>query len=141
MAFLAQECFGVDSFKVPTELYNYLAPNRWNHWGSSIPNRYDYDVHSNLLSWKRTILSQLLSSRTLTRLADDELRADEGADVYTSAEMIETLTNAIFKEILDGANAAKGEGKATVTISSQRRALQRLYLSYLLDFATRSMRF
>ncbi len=136
MAFLAQECFGVDSFKVPTELYNYLAPNRWNHWGSSIPNRYDYDVHSNLLSWKRTILSQLLSSRTLTRLADDELRADEGADVYTSAEMIETLTNAIFKEILDGANAAKGEGKATVTISSQRRALQRLYLSYLLDFAT-----
>lgn len=137
MAFLAEECFGVNSFKVPGEIYNYLAPNRWNHWGSSIPNRYDYDVHSNILAWERTILSQLLSSRTLARLADDELRADEGADVYTSAEMIETLTNAIFKEILDASNAVKSEeGKATITITSPRRALQRLYLTNLLDFAT-----
>ena len=136
MAFLAENCFGVDSFNVPSELYNYLAPNRWNHWGSELPTRYDYDVHANILSGQNAILNRLTSDSTLGRLADSALRVGPDEDVYTSAELLDTLSGAIFKEINDAANGLGGDGEVNLSIKSVRRALQRSYVSKLAGFAT-----
>ena len=55
--FLLENCFGVNSFKIPNQLFDYLAPNRWSHWGSSVPSRYDYDVHANILAMQTSILT------------------------------------------------------------------------------------
>ena len=50
----------------PPELYNHLASTRWKHWGSDVPLRSDYPVHDVIAMWQDRILSQLLSSLTLT---------------------------------------------------------------------------
>ncbi len=140
MELLCKEAFGVDSYKIPENMFNYLAPNRWNHWGSSIPDRYDTDVHASILAWQTSLLNRILSSTTLSHLADGELRVAAGEDVFTSAEMIDSLGGAIFKEIADAAAEAKarkeGQEAKKLTISSTRRNLQRVYLSRLADFAT-----
>ena len=137
MDFLAENCFGVNAYKIPSELYDYLAPNRWHHWGSNIPSRYDYDVHANLLAMQNNILSQLLSNSTLGRLADAELRVKEGEDVFTSAELLQKLDAAINQEINDAVKALKDnkEGKVEVKIASNRRNIQRSFLDRLVDAA------
>ncbi len=133
--FLAVHCFGVDAYKIPKELFDYLAPNRWLHWGSSVPSRYDYDVHANILSMQTTILNQLLSSSTLGRLADAEMRVPDGEDVFSSAELLDKLDSAIYQEINDAVKTLKEnpEGKVEVKISSTRRNLQRVYLQKLIS--------
>ncbi|MCF0234108.1 MAG: zinc-dependent metalloprotease, partial [Thermoguttaceae bacterium] len=140
MALLNEKVFGVNSYDLPQQIFNYLAPNRWYHWGSTVPSRYDTDVHATILSWQTSILSTLLSTTTLSHLADAELRVAPGEDVFTSAEMIESLTDAIFKEITESANAAnnrkEGETPAATQIKSTRRNLQRAYLDRLVSFAT-----
>ncbi|MBR5759986.1 MAG: zinc-dependent metalloprotease [Thermoguttaceae bacterium] len=140
MAFLKENVFSKDSYKVPPQLFNYLAPNRWYHWGSSIRDRYDSDVHATILGWQSSVLAQLLSNLTLSHLADAEIRVPEGEDVFTSAEMLDTLSDAIFQEIFDAAKAIdeNKDAKASVVISTQRRNLQRYYFSRLCSFATNS---
>lgn len=138
--FLAENCFGVNAYKIPSELFDYLAPNRWRHWGSNIPARYDYDVHANLLAMQTAILNQLLAQSTLGRLADAEYRVKEGEDVFTSAELLEKLDGAIYQEINDAVKALKEnkEGKVEVKISSSRRNLQRSFLDKLIAAANAS---
>ncbi len=140
MAFLKENVFSKDSYKVPPQLFNYLAPNRWYHWGSSIRNRYDSDVHATILGWQSSVLSQLLSSLTLSHLADAEIRVPEGEDVFTSAEMLDTLSDAIFQEVFDAAKAIdeNKDAKTSIVISTQRRNLQRDYLGRLCSFANNS---
>ena len=138
--FLLENCFGVNSFKIPNQLFDYLAPNRWSHWGSSVPSRYDYDVHANILAMQTSILTQLLANSTLGRLADAEMRVAEGEDVFTSAELLEKLDGAIFQEINDAVKALKegGDGKVEIKISSTRRNLQRTFLEKLISAANGS---
>ena len=137
MAFLKENVFSKESYKIPPQLFNYLAPNRWRHWGSPVLSRYDADVHATILSWQNSVLSQLLNSVTLSHLADAEIRVPEGEDVFTSAEMLDTLSDAIFQEIFDAAKAIdeKNDEKATIVISTQRRNLQRAYFARLCSFA------
>lgn len=138
--FLLENCFGVNSFQIPNQLFDYLAPNRWNHWGSDIPVRYDYDVHANILAMQTTILNQLLANSTLGRLADAEMRVADGEDVFTSAEMLDKLDKAIFQELNDAVKALKenGDGKVEIKISSTRRNLQRTFLDRLISAANAS---
>ncbi|MBQ9874299.1 MAG: zinc-dependent metalloprotease [Thermoguttaceae bacterium] len=140
MAFLVENALGKDSYKVPQQLFNYLAPNRWRHWGSSVPMRYDNDVHSTILAWQSAVISQLFSSLTLSHLADAEIRTPEGEDVFTSAEMTESVSNAVFQEIYEAAKALEEnkDAKIAVTISTQRRNLQRYYFDRLASFADSS---
>lgn len=138
MNFLRQNVFSKDSYKIPPQLFNYLAPNRWMHWGSSINDRYDADVHATVLAWQSAVLSNLLNTTTLSHLADAEIRVPEGEDVFTSAEMVGTLSDAIFQEIFDAANeiGANKDAKPALVISTQRRNLQRNYFNRLCDFVT-----
>lgn len=140
LAFLAKDCFGSEAFQIPSELFDYLAPNRWMHWGSNVPSRYDYDVHANVLAMQTSILNQLLSSSTLGRLADAEMRVPEGEDVFTSAEMISTLNEAIFSEWHAVSKGLKenAEGRVEMKLASTRRNLQRAYLQRLSSFALSS---
>ncbi|MEX1224951.1 MAG: zinc-dependent metalloprotease, partial [Pirellulales bacterium] len=83
--------------------------------------------------WQDRILQQLLSSLTLTRMHDSELRVPVDQDAFTTAELLERLTNSIFEEV----NEVKA-GKYTTrkpAISSMRRNLQRSYLKKLSDLA------
>jgi hypothetical protein len=75
----------------------------------------------------------LLSSLTLARLHDSELKASADVDALTTAELIERLTKAVYSEV----DTVK-EGEFTnrkPAISSLRRNLQRRYLQRMSQLA------
>jgi len=133
LTLLEQEVLSDKPFAFPPQLYNQLASSNWRHWGADIPLRKDIAVHEVILMWQATILDQLLSSYTLERIHDGELKTPADQDALTTAELLDRLTNAVFAEV-----KATPEGNYTErkpAISSVRRNLQRTYLQMLSNLA------
>ncbi len=97
---IEEQVFSDKPFSFPPELYNQLAATRWYHWGSDMPNRVDYAIHEVIGMWQDRILSQLLSSLTLERMHDAELKVPADQDAMTTAELISSLTNSIYSEVV-----------------------------------------
>ena len=130
---LGEKVFSDKPFAFPPELYNYLASTRWNHWGVREPERLDFAVHDVILMWQQRVLDQLLSSLTLKRLHDSELKVPANQDVLTVAELIDSLSKSIFSD-LDGLKPGDYTNRKPA-ISSVRRNLQRVYLKRLSSLA------
>ncbi len=129
LGLLEENVFADKPYEFPPELYNALGWSNWNHWGKEPASRKDFGVHNTVLMWQERVISQLLSSTTLERLHDGEMRVSADADVLTTAELIERLTKSIFSEV-----ETVKEGDYTTrkpAISSLRRNLQRSYLKSL----------
>jgi hypothetical protein len=114
----------------PPEVLNSLASTRWSHWGMREPRRLDYPVHGQIEQWQSAILSQLLSTSTLARLHDSELKESADNDAYTLAEHLRTLVDALFSEWRDLPRAGDYTNRKPY-ISSLRRNLQRTALKRL----------
>ncbi|MGL4514920.1 MAG: zinc-dependent metalloprotease [Lacipirellulaceae bacterium] len=130
---LEDEVLSDRPFSIPPSLYNELAPSRWDHWGVEVVERTDYPVHMVILMWQDRVLDQALGSLTLTRVHDTELKVPADQDALTTAELIERVANASFREVKDFK-----EGEYTTrkpAISSLRRNLQRSVLARLLRMA------
>jgi hypothetical protein len=130
---LEEQVFSDSPFNFPPELYNHLAASHWSHWGTNLPKRADYPAHEVILMWQDMILRQVISSLTLTRLHDSELKVPADEDALTTAELLHRLTSSIFSET---ESLGKEEGEVEYTnrkpaISSLRRNLQRAYLRHL----------
>ena len=79
--------------------------------------------------WQNRVLNQLLSSTTLTRIHDSELKVPAEDDAFTTAELISDLSDMIYSEVDE-----LEEGDYTTrqpAIHSLRRNLQRNYLERL----------
>ncbi|HIK06943.1 MAG TPA: zinc-dependent metalloprotease [Trichormus sp. M33_DOE_039] len=125
LAKLQEYVFAEDAFTFSPQLLNQLAPSRWEHWGSFVPNnRLDYPIHERILQFQSGILRSLLDSDRLHRLRDIELKnpTDQALSI---PELFDTLQTGIWTEIL-----ATAQPKP---ISSIRRSLQREYLNILLE--------
>ncbi len=112
--------------KYDPQLLNSLAATRWRHWGINEPRRIDYPIHENVSQMQNRILAQLLSSLTLSRLQDGEVKVAANEDAYTMAEHLKLLTDAVFTEL--NAPPAGEYTNRTAYISSYRRNLQRTTL-------------
>ncbi|QHG15468.1 zinc-dependent metalloprotease [Nostoc sp. ATCC 53789] len=122
---LQEYIFAENAFSFSPQLLNQLAPSRWEHWGSSVPNnRLDYPIHENILKFQSAVLRSLLDSDRLNRLQDIELKTLPG-EALSIPELFDTLQTGIWTEVL-----TPGELKP---ISSIRRSLQREYLNILLE--------
>ncbi|MEK6238104.1 MAG: zinc-dependent metalloprotease, partial [Planctomycetales bacterium] len=130
---LEEQVFNDKPFQFPAELYNHLASTRWYHWGARPTTRVDYPIHEYILLWQNRILSQLLSSTMLERLHDSELKIPADQDAFTAAELLERLTEAVFKEV--GVLKPGNYTNRKPAISSLRRNLQREYLRRLSTLA------
>jgi hypothetical protein len=133
LALLEEQIFSDKPFNFPPDFYNHLASSKWNHWGTMSPLRADLPVHEVIAMWQDRILSQLLSSLTLERLHDSELRVPADQDALTTAEVIERLTKAIFAET-ETLQAGEFTNRKPA-VSSLRRNLQRNYLKRLSQLA------
>jgi len=134
MALVSDQVFSDEPFQFDPELYNKLAPSHWNHWGTNFDIRGDYPIHDTISRWQSTILSRLFSSTTLERMHDAELKVPSDQDAFTTAEMIESLTDSIFSE-LDSLEEGGDYSVRQPAISSLRRNLQRDYLQRLSSLA------
>jgi len=123
------EVFSDKPFGFPPGLYSYMATSQWDHWGVEPIDRSDYPAHDVILMWQDRILSRLMSSLTLSRIHDSELKVPEDEDVLTTPELLSSLTDAIFTETGDFKAGEFTERKPA--ISSLRRNLQRTYLERL----------
>jgi hypothetical protein len=133
LALLEEQVFDATPFSFPPDLYNQLAASHWEHWGTEVVERGDYPVHDIILMWQDRILSRLLSSLTLSRLYDSELKIAADADALTAAELLERLTKAIYKEV-DTVKSGDFTNRKPA-ISSLRRNLQRSYLRRMSQLA------
>ena len=132
LVLLGDHVFCDKPFNIPTELYNKLAPSKWSHWGAGTPSRTDYSVHETILIWQQRILDRLLASLTLRRVHDNEIKTEE-EDIFTAAELFESLTDMIYSE-LDSLEE-KEYSYAKPFVSVYRRNLQRAYLEHLIEIA------
>ncbi|HZN36320.1 MAG TPA: zinc-dependent metalloprotease [Pirellulaceae bacterium] len=130
---LEENMFSDKNFQFPPELLNSLGWSNWMHWGVQNTNRKDFGVHDFVLQWQERTLAQLLSSVTLKRMHDAELKAPTDADVMTTAELLSRLTKSIYSEVESTKEGDYSNRKPA--ISSMRRNLQRSYLKELSDLA------
>jgi len=133
LALLESQVFNDKPFHFPPELYNQLAASYWHHWGIDESLRKDYPVHDVILMWQERILAQLMSSVTLDRIHDTELKVPADSDAFTTAELVERLTKAVFAELDTIRGGAFTNRKPAIT--SLRRNLQRSYLKRLSSLA------
>ncbi|MCA9054616.1 MAG: zinc-dependent metalloprotease, partial [Planctomycetaceae bacterium] len=134
MQLLVDSAFASPDYDGP--MLNFLAASRWNHWGQRDTDRLDYPIHETTLRMQREILRQVLGSRTLQRLHDNEVKVAADADAFTLAEHMRLIVNGIFTEW--SAKEAKGEfTDRQPYIDSYRRNLQRETLQQLSDMVTR----
>ena len=129
LAMIEERVLSDKPFNFPPELYNHLAASRWLHWGTNTPLTPDFPVHDVINQWQQQILFLLLSSATLDRLHDAELKVPADQNVLTTADLITRVTGAVYAEV---ANLQPGEyTNRKPAISSLRRNLQRGYLKQL----------
>jgi hypothetical protein len=133
LGLLEENVFNDKPFQFPPELYNQLGWSNWSHWGTSNTTRKDFGIHDFVLQWQERILAQLLSSVTLKRMHDAELRVAPDADALTTAELIQRLTKAIYSEVESTKEGDYSPRKPA--ISSIRRNLQRSYLEDMSSLA------
>jgi hypothetical protein len=127
---LEEQVFSDMPFNFPTEIYGFLASSNWRHWGQSrLISRKDFPLHDVISMWQTRVLMQLLSSTTLRRMHDTELKTPPDQDLLTTAELIERLTMSIFSELESVKDGDFTDRKPA--ISSLRRNLQREYLRML----------
>ena len=129
LTLVEQQVFSDKPFDFPPELYNHLAASHWNHWGTDLSDRPDYPAHQVILMWQDLILRRIMSSLTLSRIHDAELKVPADQDALTTAELLDRLTQSIF-----GETESVEQGEYTnrkPAISSLRRNLQRAYLKHL----------
>ena len=84
--------FSSDNYKIPSDIFNYLARQRRGfefYSGSEDPK-----IHDLILSNQARVLSQLMSPNTLQRLKDSELYGNK----YKLSEFMTDLNNSIFSD-------------------------------------------
>lgn len=93
MDVLAKQVFGVNAFKVPSDLYNFLQVQRR---GFNVGE--DPKVHERILNIQKNVLTQLLHPAVQQRITDTELYGNE----YKLPEVMNDLTTSIFREDMAG---------------------------------------
>jgi len=82
--------FSPDAYKVPDDLFNYLALQRRGFNFFSGPE--DPKMHARVIASQRGVLSHLLHHNTLQRIVDSQLYGNK----YSLGEFMTDLTNGIF---------------------------------------------
>jgi len=133
LRYLANTVFHADFFRVPPSLLNQLAPTRWLHWGVNAPTRLDYPLSARILAMQTSSLLDLLAPPALERLHDAELRTEDPAQRFTVAELLQTLSAAIWPQLTE-----PGPGPFSDTqpmIPTIARSLQLAHLEILTALA------
>ena len=114
MSVMAKHAFAPDAFPITKELISILQLERRGFDFSG--EHEDPQIHRKMLSIQSSLLSHLLSGWTLDRISDSRLYGN----TYSTQEMMNDLTNAIFLE------------DASSSVNTMRQNLQTLYTRRLI---------
>lgn len=132
--FVIANSFNDDAFGLTHELLEHMTIEKHTYGGQGSP--YDdatWPVHDRVSGVQASALSMIMRPTTLRRVYDNEFLVPEDEDAFTLAEMMNTVTQAIWTETKRGSSGTFTTRKPMV--SSLRRALQREHLERLIDLS------
>lgn len=131
VAFVCKNVFAEDAYQIDPELLSHLGAGRFGHWGSDdFDFIVDFNIHDFIAGSQFRCLVMLMNPFTVRRIHDNQVRFGPEGDVYTLAEHINKLNNAVWAELDD---VDRPGTDREPFINSFRRNLQRSYLNLLLD--------
>ncbi len=137
MKLISSVLFDEDSVRIDPEVQNHLAASRWYHQAS-----YDWmesltpGIQDVVLRFQTRVLFLLLNADRVSYLYDAEFHAKKGQDVFTLAEMMQTLTDSVWSELKDSRRMGRSGTLREPNIATLRRNLQREHVSQLVEIAT-----
>ena len=131
MNFVIENTFFDDAYGLTPELINHMTVDYFSRSFFSEPA---WPVHDRIMGIQATAMSQLLGPTTLRRIYDNEFRVPSDKEALTLTEVLDTVSDAVWKELED---APKGKfTEREPAISSLRRNLQSEYLQRLFDLGS-----
>jgi hypothetical protein len=135
LALVIDNAFEDEAFGLTPDLVRHLGREYW-YDPAEFNNLMDdpsYDVHDTVGGIQAVTLTLLMNPTKLRRIYDNEYRAQDAEDVLTLAEVVTSITDAIWRECetpTDHPYSAESP-----MISSFRRNLQREHVQRLIDLA------
>ncbi len=122
---LIEYALAEDAVQLPQEVYQKFGADRWSHWGNrnTFAGRIDYPLHRMMVGIQSSLIEALLDPVRLARIRDTEVKFGT-ENTITIPDLMSQLTNAIWSEVWDSPGS---------NIESNRRDLQRAYLSELIE--------
>jgi hypothetical protein len=137
LSFLVDQILSDKAFKFSPALLRRLGSEKWYDWGSGgyffFGGGVDYPINEEILGIQKIVLGQCLAADVLSRLENQELEVDAGADPLRVSEVFRALTDGIWSELANPTAAAAGarDKDKAFALSTIRRNLQREHLRKL----------
>ncbi len=133
LKFVVDNTFFDEAYGLSPELLNHMTVDYFGDTFDRLMNEPAWPIHDRIMGVQASALSQLLGPTTLRRVYDNEFRVPADEDAITMKEVMDTVTDAIWKEVVDTPKGKFSERKPA--ISSLRRNLQTEHLERLFDLA------
>ena len=134
LKFVIENTFFDESYGLTAELLNYMTIDQWtDERRSGRGSEPTWPVHDRIMGVQASTLTQLMNPTTLRRVYDNEFRIPASQDALTLPELMNTVKDAIWKEL--GEQLASKVNNRKPLVSSLRRNLQTEHLERLFDLA------
>ncbi|HZW10021.1 MAG TPA: zinc-dependent metalloprotease [Phycisphaerales bacterium] len=135
LKFVIDNAFYDDAFGLSPEILHHITVDKWLDEGGIEEAIEDptWPIHDRILGIQASALTMVMNPTVLQRVYDNEARIPAGEDAFTMAELLDTLTAAVFTEV-NGSPDHKFTARDPM-ISSLRRNLQREYIQRLIDLS------
>lgn len=132
--FVIDAAFKDEAYGLTSELLRKMSVDKWWDAGgmSQIFEDPAWDVHDQILGIQASAMTMVMNPTTLRRVYDNEFRIPSDKDALTLPELINTVSDEVWKE-LDQAGTGERYTARRPLISSLRRNLQREHVERLID--------
>ncbi len=131
---VAENAFREEAFDLRPAVLARLAADKHRHWGNPGAGEEAFPVHDRIAQIQGFALLYLLNPGTLSRVYDNELRVEAGADALTLPEVIGGVADEVFGDLRADPAGREFDNRAPV-ISGLRRNLQSQLVARLVDLA------
>lgn len=133
LKFVIDTTFYDDAYGLTPEILEYMTVDKWFDDGgiAGLMEDATWPVHDRILGIQASALTQIINPVTLQRVYDNEFRIPAGEDALTLAELMDTVTAAVWTEV--NGSPKKSYTAREPMISSLRRNLQREHIDRLTD--------
>ena len=131
--FVIENTFFDEAYGLTPELLSHMTTDYFGSFFERLMNEPAWPVHDRIIGIQATALSQIMNPTTLRRVYDNEFRVPSDEDAFTLPEIMDKVTDAVWKELDKSPKGKFSERKPA--ISSLRRNLQTEHLQRLFDLA------
>ncbi|RMG34234.1 MAG: DUF5117 domain-containing protein [Planctomycetota bacterium] len=136
LKFVLETAFRDEAYGLTPELLAHMTTNRWldgDGIHGSLSGDPDWPVHDRIMGIQASTLTMLMNPTTLRRVYDNEFRVPADQDAFTLAELLEAITDEVWRELRQPPKQKHSPRRPYV--SSLRRSLQQEHVNRLITLA------